>query len=53
METEVEDTGLPETSLSQERYAELSALEQVVLTISQNGYGKRPTSTDTVKVYYT
>ena len=41
VETEVEDTGLPETSLSQERYAELSALEQVVLTISQNGYGKR------------
>ena len=41
VETEVEDTGLPETSLSQERYVELSALEQVVLTISQNGYGKR------------
>ena len=41
VETEVEETGLPETSLSQERYAELSALEQVVLTISQNGYGKR------------
>ena len=41
VETEVEDNGLPETSLSQERYAELSALEQVVLTISQNGYGKR------------
>jgi len=41
VEPEVEDTGLPETSLSQERYVELSALEQVVLTISQNGYGKR------------
>jgi len=41
VETEIEETGLPEASLSQERYAELSALEQVVLTISQNGYGKR------------
>jgi DNA gyrase subunit A len=28
-------------SVSQERYAELSAREQVVLTVSQNGYGKR------------
>ena len=46
VETEVEDTGLPETSLSQERYAELSALEQVVLTISQNGYGKRTVAYD-------
>jgi DNA gyrase subunit A len=27
--------------LAQERYAELSAREQVVLTLSQNGYGKR------------
>ena len=41
VETDVEDTGQPETSLSPERYAELSAQEQVVLTISQNGYGKR------------
>jgi DNA gyrase subunit A len=41
VEIEIEETGLPEASLSQERYAELSALEQVVLTISQNGYGKR------------
>ncbi len=30
-----------EASLSLERYSELSAREQVVLTISQNGYGKR------------
>jgi len=30
--------------LSQERYVELSAAEQVVLTISINGYGKRTSS---------
>ena len=30
--------------LSPERYAELSALEQVILTISENGYGKRTSS---------
>lgn len=30
--------------LSQERYAELSAEEQVVLTVSVNGYGKRTSS---------
>ncbi|WP_460452023.1 DNA gyrase subunit A [Alsobacter sp. SYSU BS001988] len=28
-------------ALSQERYADLSAREQVILTLSQNGYGKR------------
>ena len=38
---DAEDAHLPETSLSPERYAELSAQEQVVLTLSQNGYGKR------------
>ena len=38
---DAEDANLPETSLSPERYAELSAQEQVVLTLSQNGYGKR------------
>ena len=31
-------------TLSQERYAELGALEQVILTISENGYGKRTSS---------
>ena len=36
-ETEI---GVP-TVLSPERYAELSAHEQMVLTISENGYGKR------------
>ncbi|MCA6120452.1 DNA gyrase subunit A [Bradyrhizobium sp. WSM 1704] len=30
--------------LSQERYAEMSAKEQVVLTVSVNGYGKRTSS---------
>jgi DNA gyrase subunit A len=30
-----------ESMLSQERYAEMGAAEQVVLTISSNGYGKR------------
>ncbi|MFZ5735029.1 MAG: DNA gyrase subunit A [Pseudomonadota bacterium] len=30
--------------LGQERYAEMSALEQVVLTVSANGYGKRTLS---------
>ncbi len=30
-----------ETALSQERYAEMSAAEQVILTVSSNGYGKR------------
>ncbi len=30
--------------LSQERYAQMSALEQFILTISENGYGKRTSS---------
>ena len=33
-----------ETTLSQERYAELGAAEQVILTVSANGYGKRTSS---------
>ncbi|WP_436641493.1 DNA gyrase subunit A [Microbaculum sp. FT89] len=32
------------TELSQERYAEMSAAEQFVLTLSDNGYGKRTSS---------
>ena len=47
LEAEAEETP-GETSgalqLSQERYVELSAAEQVVLTISINGYGKRTSS---------
>jgi len=30
--------------LSQERYAEMSAAEQIILTLSENGYGKRTSS---------
>jgi Type IIA topoisomerase (DNA gyrase/topo II, topoisomerase IV), A subunit len=30
--------------LSQERYAQMSALEQFILTVSENGYGKRTSS---------
>jgi DNA gyrase subunit A len=33
-----------ETTLSQERYAAMGAGEQVILTISSNGYGKRTSS---------
>jgi DNA gyrase subunit A len=36
-----EDDTPVETVLSQERYAQMSAAEQVILTISENGYGKR------------
>jgi DNA gyrase subunit A len=43
------DEGEPEEQaangeLSQERYAEMSAAEQFVLTVSENGYGKRTSS---------
>ena len=31
-------------SLSQERYAEMSAAEQIILTVSEKGYGKRTSS---------
>ena len=33
-----------ETRLAQERYAELEAAEQIILTVSANGYGKRTSS---------
>ena len=39
MEQEAE--GAETVAISPERYAELSAHEQMVLTISENGYGKR------------
>ena len=32
------------TSLSQERYVEMGAAEQIILTVSSNGYGKRTSS---------
>ena len=38
---EPETEGGEEFALNTERYAELSAYEQMVLTISENGYGKR------------
>jgi DNA gyrase subunit A len=41
-DSEIEPTA--ETALSPERYAEMSAAEQVILTISENGYGKRSSS---------
>ncbi len=43
---EGEGEGEAETSgeLSQERYAEMSAAEQLILTVSENGYGKRTSS---------
>ncbi|MCA1458555.1 DNA gyrase subunit A [Bradyrhizobium sp. BRP22] len=43
VETEAEET-TGAIQLSQERYVEMSAQEQVVLTVSENGYGKRTSS---------
>ena len=43
-ETESDDEAVAETSISPERYAELGAAEQVILTLSANGYGKRTSS---------
>ena len=39
-----DEEGSSETTISQERYAEMGAAEQVILTISANGYGKRTSS---------
>ncbi len=39
-----DDEGASVTTLSQERYAELGAAEQTILTVSANGYGKRTSS---------
>jgi DNA gyrase subunit A len=41
--TDEEEAGT-EVSLSQERYAQMSAIEQTVLTLSEKGYGKRTSS---------
>ena len=43
-ESETLATGTEAETLSQERYAELGALEQIILTVSNNGYGKRTSS---------
>ncbi len=42
-ETTSDEPALP-SQLSPERYAELSAAEQIILTISTNGFGKRTSS---------
>jgi DNA gyrase subunit A len=42
-ETDAEETSSA-SELSQERYVEMSAAEQVVLTVSENGFGKRTSS---------
>ncbi len=43
-----EETGIVEipvaSNLGSERYAEMSAAEQIILTVSSNGYGKRTSS---------
>jgi DNA gyrase subunit A len=39
-----EEETTQETVLSQERYAEMGAAEQTILTVSSNGYGKRSSS---------
>ncbi|WP_208977041.1 DNA gyrase subunit A [Stappia sp. ES.058] len=39
-----DEDGVAEGELSQERYAAMSAAEQVILTLSENGYGKRSSS---------
>ena len=44
MAPDAEDAASSDMQLSQERYAEMSAAEQVVLTVSENGYGKRTSS---------
>jgi DNA gyrase subunit A len=38
------EEGAENATISQERYAAMSAIEQVVLTLSVNGYGKRTSS---------
>jgi DNA gyrase subunit A len=38
------EAAVGEAALSQERYAEMSAAEQIILTVSENGYGKRSSS---------
>jgi DNA gyrase subunit A len=43
MDAEAE-VATPQIELGQERYAEMGAAEQFVLTLSQNGYGKRSSS---------
>ena len=44
VETSSDEEAAAEASLSVERYAQLGAAEQVILTVSANGYGKRTSS---------
>ncbi|NVK35363.1 MAG: DNA gyrase subunit A [Rhodobacteraceae bacterium] len=41
---ENEDEAVEAGALSQERYAQMSAAEQIILTLSENGFGKRTSS---------
>ena len=41
---DAEEAEVADAALSQERYAEMSAQEQCILTLSENGYGKRTLS---------
>ncbi|GAB4576978.1 MAG: DNA gyrase subunit A [Roseibium sp.] len=42
--TGADEEGVIAGDLPQERYAQMSAAEQIILTISENGYGKRTSS---------
>src|SRR5690606_11185102 len=43
-EEEADDDATPATALSPERIAQLGAAEQFILTVTDNGYGKRSSS---------
>ncbi|TCT04577.1 DNA gyrase subunit A [Aquabacter spiritensis] len=44
VEAEAEEPVAAEARLSEERYAQMGAAEQFILTLSENGYGKRTSS---------
>lgn len=44
IEPDLDEDGGEEAELTQDRYAELGAAEQFILTLSANGYGKRSSS---------
>lgn len=44
IEVDTEELSTASVQLNQDRYAQMSAAEQFVLTISENGYGKRSSS---------
>jgi DNA gyrase subunit A len=44
VEDEAEDAGEAAVAISQERLADLGAAEQFILTVTENGYGKRSSS---------